>query len=265
MTKTSINPMAETVLVVENEDSAREALVDILEHRRYRVVDAKNGSEAVELISKHNVDLLLLDIKMDGPDGIDVAARVHQSAPDKPIVFVSAHTENEEYQRRTREAKINVAEWVQKPLKTEALIKVIERELHKRAHIKELMKSVNELGLNSNSFLSLLDKLQEVMQITDINYLREIIKHLMKSQSGKPPLASDINYQTYNKQKDVLLEKYGVGYVGYINGEFVGYDKDWDELIRKTYEKYNRIDIFSVELSKEEIIIDLVSPKSIRK
>jgi DNA-binding response OmpR family regulator len=60
------------LLVVDDEETTRRSLADILSLEGYQVKSARNGDEAIALISENPFDLLLLDLKMPGTDGLDV-------------------------------------------------------------------------------------------------------------------------------------------------------------------------------------------------
>ncbi|HKK24720.1 MAG TPA: response regulator, partial [Gracilimonas sp.] len=59
------------ILVTDDEKAIRNTLKDFLEFEDYRVSTAESGREALEFVSKDAVDLVLLDIKMQGMDGIE--------------------------------------------------------------------------------------------------------------------------------------------------------------------------------------------------
>src|SRR5690625_4404845 len=61
-----------TILITDDERSIRNTLREILEYEEYRVLEAENGEEALACIESSHVDLVLLDIKMKGMDGIEV-------------------------------------------------------------------------------------------------------------------------------------------------------------------------------------------------
>jgi CheY-like chemotaxis protein len=60
------------LLVVDDEDTARCSLADILRLEGYLVETASGGESAIQMISKYDFDLILLDLKMPGVDGLEV-------------------------------------------------------------------------------------------------------------------------------------------------------------------------------------------------
>jgi two-component system KDP operon response regulator KdpE len=79
----------QVVLVVDDEAPMRKYITTNLKIRGYDVLTAADGTEALKLIDERPVDLLILDIMMPGPDGMDVLARVRRDM-DVPVLMLSA-------------------------------------------------------------------------------------------------------------------------------------------------------------------------------
>ncbi|MEA2006979.1 MAG: response regulator [Patescibacteria group bacterium] len=79
-----------TILVVEDEKGMRESLQEILESSGYAVVPAEDGEEAIELIGKQKIDLVLLDIILPRKDGFEVLKELKGDEKTKEIPVVLA-------------------------------------------------------------------------------------------------------------------------------------------------------------------------------
>ena len=79
--------MAVQVLLVDDEPDARKTYHDILSSAGYDVRDASSGEEALEALGGFRPDVILLDIRLPGMSGIELARRV---SPDIPIVMITA-------------------------------------------------------------------------------------------------------------------------------------------------------------------------------
>lgn len=77
-----------TVLVVEDEKDIREALRDILESRKYIVLEAKDGKEAIDLSLASHPDLILLDLLMPQMDGMTALKRIREDEWGKSVSVV---------------------------------------------------------------------------------------------------------------------------------------------------------------------------------
>ena len=82
---------APTVLVVDDEKAMRLSLSEILTLDGCEVQMAASGEEALQMITASSFDLMLLDIKMPGMDGIQTLAEVRRLAPHTVVVMLTAH------------------------------------------------------------------------------------------------------------------------------------------------------------------------------
>jgi CheY-like chemotaxis protein len=92
----------ETVLVAEDEEGVRSWISRMLRDFGYNVLEARDGKEALELFAENTgiVRLVLTDLVMPGADGREVGERMAIRAPDVPVLYMSAYTEDEVMRRR---------------------------------------------------------------------------------------------------------------------------------------------------------------------
>jgi len=81
----------QTILITDDEKSIRNALREILEFEDYRILEAENGETALDIISEQPVDLIILDIKMKGMDGMEVLSRLKENQSEVPVIMISGH------------------------------------------------------------------------------------------------------------------------------------------------------------------------------
>ena len=117
-----------TVLVVEDFDETRFVLKLSLELRGYRVLEALNGQEAVEIARRERLDLILMDLSLPVLDGFAATRCIREEARsrDVPIVAVTAHA-TPEYRVKALAAGCN--EYVTKPIDFEKLGQLLNRLL----------------------------------------------------------------------------------------------------------------------------------------
>ena len=84
----------ENILIVDDEPSLRKMIFDVLEQQGYRVFSADNGKQALEVMSKENIDLILTDIVMPEMDGYELATIVQEKYPNIKIQLVSGFTDD---------------------------------------------------------------------------------------------------------------------------------------------------------------------------
>jgi CheY-like chemotaxis protein len=81
----------ETILVVDDEESLRTVLVDLLGQLGYHILSAANGLEALNVSQEYpgRIDLLLTDVVMDGLPGPELAEKLIANRPEIKVVFIS--------------------------------------------------------------------------------------------------------------------------------------------------------------------------------
>ena len=87
---------SETVLLAEDEQDVREIAREFLESGGYRVIEAKDGAEAIELAAQHrgNIQLLVTDMVMPGMTGQELGVRLQSEHPGLCVVFMSGYSEH---------------------------------------------------------------------------------------------------------------------------------------------------------------------------
>ena len=112
-----------TILVAEDEESNFE-LVRIVLQKRYRLIRAHNGIEAVTLNEDEHPDLILMDIRMPDMNGLDATRIIKEVNHDTPVIALSAYA----FEENIREAKAaGCDEFMAKPFKVEDLIEICAR------------------------------------------------------------------------------------------------------------------------------------------
>ena len=116
-----------TIMVVDDNPTLRELIMMQLQASGYRVIEAKNGREAVALVRGGCPDLILMDIQMPVMDGLD-ATRLIRSIRElcqMPIIAFSAYGDGEENRRDALEA--GCTDYVSKTVGITQLPSIVER------------------------------------------------------------------------------------------------------------------------------------------
>ncbi len=82
-----------TILVVDDEASQRELLGGFVESLGFRVEEASSAEEALATIRREPVEMVLLDVRMPGMDGIQALAEIRKIAGDLPVLLITAHAD----------------------------------------------------------------------------------------------------------------------------------------------------------------------------
>jgi len=85
--------LGKRILLVDDDQGARESIKLLLTIDRHSVVEAKNGQEALELFHQMVLDLVIVDYFMPQMEGRELAANIKLTAPSLPILMVTAYLE----------------------------------------------------------------------------------------------------------------------------------------------------------------------------
>src|SRR5262245_26496124 len=79
-----------TILVVDDDASTRQALLQVLKKEGYRMLTANSAMEALEKLDETSIDLLITDLRMERVDGIELMRRVRQRWQGIPVIVMTA-------------------------------------------------------------------------------------------------------------------------------------------------------------------------------
>ncbi len=122
--------MKSRILVVDDEAEIRKSLRMVLEYEGYDVIEASSGAEGLALAEREAPDLVFLDVKMPGMDGLDVLQRLQASRESMPVVVISGHATKEEVANSIKRGAID---FIEKPLGSDRILVTVKNALeHER-------------------------------------------------------------------------------------------------------------------------------------
>jgi two-component system nitrogen regulation response regulator NtrX len=126
--------MPKTILIADDEPGIRSSLQKLLEFEGYRVVLAEDGARALDVLRDRPVDLVLLDIKMPGLDGLEVLSQIHRDLPQLPVVIISGHGS---IQTAVEATRLGAYDFIEKPIDADRILLVIRNGLAQRRLLRE--------------------------------------------------------------------------------------------------------------------------------
>lgn len=121
--------MKPLILVVDDEPIARQSLSDILRLEGYGVTSVPNGQAAVEFVRTHAVDLMVVDLRMPGMDGLEVIQVVNQTSPDTEVILLTAFASTE---TAIQALRLRVHDYLQKPALPAQILTSVKKGLSRR-------------------------------------------------------------------------------------------------------------------------------------
>ena len=150
------------ILIVEDDVDIHNLIKDILKKERYDVISAYSGTEAILLIEKNNVDLILLDLMLPGLSGEELIRKIK----DIPIIVLSAKVSSED--------KVNVLsnganDYITKPFDANELLARIKVQLRINKNNKVETLSYKDMRLDRKSHILYIKN--EKIYLTKIEYM----------------------------------------------------------------------------------------------
>jgi two-component system nitrogen regulation response regulator NtrX len=126
--------MKARIVVVDDEAEIRRSVRMILEYEGYDVQEASSGPEALALVEREPPDLLFLDIKMGGLDGLETLQKIRQMNETLPVVIISGHGT---VSTAVEATKLGAFDFIEKPLASERVLVTIRNALDKTRLVDE--------------------------------------------------------------------------------------------------------------------------------
>jgi DNA-binding response OmpR family regulator len=121
--------MKSHILVVDDEPVARQSLTDILRLEGYTVNSVPNGQAAVEYVRTHPVELIVVDLRMPGMDGLEVVQVVNQISPETEVILLTAFGSTESAIQALR---LRIHDYMLKPVPPAQVVNSVRKGLARR-------------------------------------------------------------------------------------------------------------------------------------
>jgi DNA-binding response OmpR family regulator len=117
------------LLLVDDESEFLDTLVDRLDLRELETDVAYNGKEALSAVEKEEPDVIVLDVKMPGMDGIEVLQRIKRAYPNVEVIILTGHGSEQDEQRARQ---LGAFDYLRKPADLQTLLGRIRNAFKKR-------------------------------------------------------------------------------------------------------------------------------------
>jgi len=129
------------VLIVDDEKVMRDSLAEWLELDNFKVETAENGMEALKKIEAEPPDVLVVDIKMPGMDGVTLLKKIKERDQDLPVIMMTAFATVE---NAVRSMKDGAYDFITKPFPPEKLTNLLRHVIEHNQLKQENIKLQNE-------------------------------------------------------------------------------------------------------------------------
>jgi two-component system response regulator PilR (NtrC family) len=242
------------ILIVDDEQSYRQLLSLVFEGDGHTIRTASNGREALDVLQRDAIDVIISDVRMPDIDGIEMLSAVRETQPDLGVVLMTAFASVE----TAREAfKLGADDFIQKPFDVEELKLIVRKTLEKQALIDEnraFKRAQRERGSIKN-IVGNSGKMHAIFQMIEtVAEVQSTVLITGESGTGKELVARAIHDLSARAEKpfisincgaftETLLES---ELFGYVKGSFTGANTNRKGL----FEAANRGTIFLDEIGE---------------
>lgn len=160
----------DTILVIDDELGPRESLRFIFKGK-YNVLTAENGDKGVEIVKNIKVDLIILDLRMPGKNGIETLMEIRKYNEKVPVIILTGYGDMETAKKAMHYGAI---EFMSKPFEVSEMEEIVARGIEKGKIFEETEKLKNEI----NSLkLSLLKRIEEIEHLAILGQMSAEIIH----------------------------------------------------------------------------------------
>jgi len=216
-----------TILIVDDDESLGDVLRDILTAANYDVRWTQSGWQAFKILSSWQADLVLLDLKLPGMDGLSILRQLQRSYPLTQVIMISGHGT---ISKAVESIRIGAFDWMEKPLDKERVLSIVSKALAKNQLLKEKSYRTEET-LKRFGMIGVSPSMQVVFHMIDRvsgNDVTVIIRG--ESGTGKELVARAIHQNSKRSQRpfvhlncaaipETLIES---ELFGHIKGAFTG-------------------------------------------
>ncbi|MBW7956311.1 MAG: sigma-54-dependent Fis family transcriptional regulator [Deltaproteobacteria bacterium] len=226
--------MSCSILLVEDEESVRESLKEILEMNGYGVIASPTGEEGIELARKSDFDIVLSDLMLPGMSGIDVIRSIKALSPDTACIIL---TGNASVESTVEAMRLGAFTYIEKPIGKDKLLVTME----KAREVRNNAKQAREVPLLKEENSKLRDELKKTCTTAilgtshEIQRIRDIIDRIADTDStvlilgesgtGKELVARALHYGSSRKNKPFVPINCGAIPEDLLESELFGYEK----------------------------------------
>ena len=214
------------ILVVEDGQSQREMLRDFLIREGHTVAEAENGDTAIQSVLKGHFDMILLDYKMPGMDGMQVLKEVKKINPEIDVIIITAYGTIE---TAVEAMKAGAIDYITKPVEFDELLIHVDRVSERRTLIREneiLRQELKEKGVTMDKIIYQSHKMDVLINMASrIAVSRATVLIKGESGTGKELLARLIHNLSPRSAKLISVVNCSALPESLLESELFGHEK----------------------------------------
>ncbi len=193
--------MADTILLVDDENTLRESMGRLLTRTGYSVTAVGSGEEALEKMRDFAFDLVVSDIFLPGIDGLEVLRKLKEKDPEQLVILMTAYASVE---TAVDALRAGAYDYIMKPIIHEEIKLLIRRALRQRSLVSEnnLLKKQIEKEYDFSRIIGVCDSVKKVLEeVIKVADARSSVLVLGETGTGKEVIARAIHSNSHRKDK----------------------------------------------------------------
>ncbi|MHC4911326.1 MAG: sigma-54-dependent transcriptional regulator, partial [Planctomycetota bacterium] len=215
--------MAVSVLIAEDESVLRESLAALLTDEGFEVVEAEDGVAAKRIVLDRPVDIVLTDVRMPQADGLDLLEEVRRSAPETPVIVMTAYGTVD---AAVQAMRAGARDYILKPVKFDDLLVRVQRALEFSEVTRDRRMLSDQLASQS-SFHEIVAGSQQMLQLFDLvrklNSVKSTVLVSGESGTGKELVARALHFGGVTREKPFVAVNCGAIPESLIESELFGH------------------------------------------
>ncbi len=185
-----------SILIVDDEEVLQDVLSTLLRREGLPTISAMTGEDALEIMEREEIDLVLLDLMLPGMSGREVLRQIRQRDPEQVVVVITAYSSIESAIGAMRDGAFH---YIPKPFKNEEVLVTVRKGLEQR-RLRHENRSLRQQLARRYSFDQILGKSQPMQQVYELIQLASPAKSnilvLGESGTGKELVAKAIHHHS---------------------------------------------------------------------
>ena len=215
-----------SILVVEDGHSQRELLRDFLRDEGHDVSEAERGEKALKQLRENYFDLLLIDYKMPGMDGMELLKEVKRINPEVDVIMMTAYGTVE---TAVQAMKAGAVDYVTKPIELDELLILIDRISERRTLLKEneiLRDELRREGVTANDIIFRSSAMNGVINLAGrVATSKATVLIQGESGTGKELVARLVHALSPRSQKPMIVVNCAALPENLLESELFGHEK----------------------------------------
>ncbi len=214
------------ILIVDDDEDFRFNLAAVLEEEGHEVIAAKDGKQALKAMEQSAPDLVLLDMKLPGMDGVELLQEMKKKGNNLPVIMLTA---NSDVKNAVHAMKLGAYDYITKPFDDEELILIIKKALHTQYLCREvdsLRKKLGQIPTPLEETMGDSPKIKQILKQVEIIAPTNMTVILQgESGTGKEVIARMIHEKSPRKDKPFIAIDCGAIPDSLVESELFGYEK----------------------------------------